>query len=56
MYYDGAMHDLNDFLPANSGWELHYAVAINNAGEIAGSGTYLGQPRAFVMTLGNTAN
>ncbi len=56
MYYDGAMHDLNDFLPANSGWELHYAVAINNAGEIAGSGTYIGQPRAFVMTLGNTTN
>lgn len=56
MYYDGAMHDLNDFLPANSGWELHYAAAINNAGEIAGSGTYLGQPRAFVMTLGSTGN
>ena len=33
---DGIMTDLNVFLPTGSGWELHYARAINDAGQIIG--------------------
>ncbi len=44
------MHDLNTFLPANSGWELISAHAINNNGQIAGYGLHFGQERAFLMT------
>jgi probable HAF family extracellular repeat protein len=46
------MYDLNDFLPAGSGWELLEARDINDAGQIVGFGTYgpLGLNHAFLLT------
>ena len=44
------MQDLNDMLPAGSGWELEIARAINASGRIVGTGRYKGQQRAFLMT------
>jgi len=45
----GVMTDLNDLLPANSGWTLQRATGINDREEIVGFGTYEGQTRAFMM-------
>lgn len=50
VWVKGKMFDLNKFLPKNSGWELIQASAINNRGEIVGTGTFKGQPRAFLLT------
>lgn len=50
VWVKGKMFDLNNFLPKNSGWELFGASAINNRGEIVGTGTFKGQPRAFLLT------
>jgi len=38
LWQDGAVVDLNDLIPADSGWVLQLAQAINNAGQIAGHG------------------
>ncbi len=38
LYSDGAMIDLNTFLPADSGWLLARACAINDSGQIVGIG------------------
>ena len=37
-FYNGVMNDLNDLIPAGSGWELVTAFGINDAGQIAGTG------------------
>ena len=50
LYYDGSMLNLNSLLPANSGWVLEEAFAINDAGQITGMGLYDGQETAFLMT------
>jgi len=47
---DHGMRDLNRLIPVDSGWELHEARAINDAGQIAGVGNYRGNPRAFLLT------
>ncbi len=48
--WDGTLHDLNDFLPAGSGWTLHAASSINEYGLIVGRGKNpLGQFHAFLM-------
>ena len=44
------MVDLNTLLPAGSGWELSSASDVNDLGQIAGTGLFNGQPRAFLMT------
>lgn len=44
------MVDLNTLLPADSGWVLLSANAINDAGQIAGEGRFNGEPRAFLLT------
>jgi probable HAF family extracellular repeat protein len=44
--------DMNSLLPPNSGWVLTDAAAISDAGQIVGSGAYLGQSTAFLLTLG----
>jgi probable HAF family extracellular repeat protein len=51
LYRDGNMLDLNT-LPEvlAAGWELRYAAAINNAGQIAGRGIIGGQERAFLLS------
>lgn len=43
---DGLL-DLNSLVPKDSGWELNEAYAINDNGQIVGTGTRLGQTRAF---------
>jgi probable HAF family extracellular repeat protein len=47
---NSGMRDLNSLIPANSGWELQNAVAINVAGQIVGVGTVNGQQHAFLLT------
>jgi probable HAF family extracellular repeat protein len=44
------MQDLNALIPANSGWELTWASAINDKGQIAGTGTYNGRRQAYLLT------
>jgi probable HAF family extracellular repeat protein len=46
------MLDLNSLIPANSGWVLEFAYAINDLGQIVGYGTLNGQqtPEAFLLT------
>lgn len=46
----GGLTDLNTLVPTGSGWELRTAWAINDQGQIAGSGLHNGQPRAFLLT------
>jgi len=41
--------DLNLFIPANSGWLLNWATAINDAGRIVGFGSHNGQERLFLL-------
>ena len=53
VYFDGQMHDLNDFLePGQAEWDvLVSAEGVNEAGEIAGFGwTTGGELAGFVMT------
>lgn len=51
LYSDGVgMRDLNDLIPAGTGWVLTEAVAINDAGQIAVDGTFNGQTRACLLT------
>lgn len=49
-FYTGAVINLNDMLPPDSGWVLYDATDINDAGQIVGSGSHNGQPRAFLLT------
>jgi probable HAF family extracellular repeat protein len=44
------MLDLNDLIPANSGWTLINANAINASGQITGYGTKAGHNHAFLLT------
>ena len=41
---------LNQLIPANSGWFLEFALAINDAGQIVGQGKLNGQIEAFLLT------
>lgn len=50
LYSGGAMQDLNTLIPANSGWTLESASAINDLGQIVGTGTIDGQNHAFLVT------
>ena len=47
---NGLLIDLNGYLPANSGWVLAYARAINDSGQIVGAGTMNGHYHAFLLT------
>ncbi len=50
-FWNGSgVHNLNDMLINGSGWELIVAADINDNGQIAGWGRYLGQQRAFILT------
>ncbi len=49
LWENGQMKDLNTLIPANSGWVLQSARAINNKGQIVGKGTFNGQTRAFLI-------
>jgi probable HAF family extracellular repeat protein len=50
LWHAGKIVDLNSVLPANSGWVLFYATAINRAGQIVGVGKHDGVTRAFLLT------
>jgi probable HAF family extracellular repeat protein len=45
--YDTQMRDLNALIPPGSGWILGFAYGINDAGQIAGVGNFIGQTHAF---------
>ncbi|MBN4005747.1 PEP-CTERM sorting domain-containing protein [Nostoc sp. LPT] len=54
-YSDGKMSNLNNLIPANSGWVLGSADGINNSGQIVGTGTIQDPERnypvhAFLLT------
>jgi len=46
------MQDLNGLAVDAGGWVLESAIAINNAGEIVGTGQLNGQPHGFLLTSG----
>jgi probable HAF family extracellular repeat protein len=50
VFRNGTIQDLNNLIPANSGWVLSKAEDINDAGQIVGIGFKDGQPRAFLLT------
>jgi probable HAF family extracellular repeat protein len=47
---NGVIHDLNDMIPADSGWVLLFADGINERGQIAGTGLLNGGVRSFLLT------
>jgi probable HAF family extracellular repeat protein len=49
LWEDGEVNDLNDLIPADSGWKLTDAYSINERGQIVGSGFKDGQLRAFLL-------
>jgi probable HAF family extracellular repeat protein len=51
LWQNGTLTDLNDLLPAGSGWVLNIAYALNNTGVIVGDGMLNGAPRAFRLTI-----
>ena len=50
LWQDGQFYDLNDCIANTSGWMLEAAGAINNKGQIVGTGIYKGKHRAFLLT------
>lgn len=50
VYAGGEMADLNQLIPAGSGWELTFAVAVNASGQIAGRGVVAGENHAYLAT------
>jgi probable HAF family extracellular repeat protein len=50
LYSDHKLQDLNALIPARSGWNLEYAVSINNHGQIVGAGTLGGRQAGFLLT------
>ena len=50
LYSEGNLIDLQTLLPADSGWHLESAAAINNNGLIVGVGQHNGKRRAFLLT------
>ena len=49
LWRKGDMLNLNDLIPPDTGWTLWYANVINDAGQIAGTGTFGGSFRAFLL-------
>ena len=43
------MQDLNNHIPANSGWDLQSANSISDSGKIAGAGYFHGAGHAFLL-------
>ncbi|MCL2640756.1 MAG: PEP-CTERM sorting domain-containing protein, partial [Phycisphaerales bacterium] len=50
LWDNGILYDLNDLIPADSGWELMYANDITSDGQIFGYGIFNGQYHAFLLT------
>lgn len=49
VYSNGVMMDLNLLLPVGSGWTIEDAYAINNVGDILGTGLFAGQSYAVEL-------
>ena len=49
LWVDGAIRDLNDLIPDDSGWILDAAYGINDDGLIVGAGVLNGEGRAFLL-------
>jgi probable HAF family extracellular repeat protein len=49
VYTAGRMQDLNKMIPKGTGWVLQEATGVNDAGQIAGTGTIHGQTHAFLL-------
>lgn len=49
VYRQGQMEDLNTLIPV-AGWELMDATAINDLGQIVGTGLLDGEPRGFLLS------
>ncbi len=49
-FYDGRLQDLNNLIPPDSGFTLNYANAINDKGQIVGTGIINGQQHGFLLT------
>ena|ERR1700722_784061 len=49
VYRDNQIHDLNEFLDPENGWELLQALGINNHGEIIAIGSCTGQDRIVLL-------
>jgi probable HAF family extracellular repeat protein len=47
VWRSATISDLNTLIPADSGWTLRTATAINTAGQIVGTGVFQNQTRAF---------
>jgi probable HAF family extracellular repeat protein len=50
LYSGGVMSDLNGLIDPQSGWFLQRAFAINDSGQITGTGSFNNRPRAFLLT------
>ncbi len=50
LYENGVMTALNSLIAPNSGWDLSWALDINDRGQITGYGIKDGQFRAYLMT------
>lgn len=50
VYNKSSMADLQELVPANSGWEIDVVVDINDRGQIIGIGTTNGETHAFILT------
>jgi probable HAF family extracellular repeat protein len=49
LYSAGSIEDLNNYIPASSGWVLERATGINNSGQIVGTGIHNGVKRGFLL-------
>lgn len=52
----GGMTDLNTLIPADSGWVLTAATAINDQGDIVGQGLLGGRMHGFLLTTDQTTS
>ena len=50
LWQKGKTYDLNGLIPADAGWILQEARAINNHGQLVGWGTHGGKKHAFLLT------
>ena len=50
VWHGNSIVDLNTLIPANSGWQLTEAAAMNASGQIVGQGVINGQYHAFLLT------
>ena len=53
-YKNGQWQYLNNLIPADSGWNLQRAEAINDEGQIVGWGSMNGETHAFLLTPGSS--